>query len=80
MGVGLKRLVSEEKNVSMWPRDCFFCYLVENMAAFCPCLKNLFEAKVKRLRSFEIAKGVYKKSNGFGIQNHAAIHQPKRAA
>ena len=62
MGVGLKRLVSEEKNVSMWPRDCFFCYLVENMAAFCPCLKNLFEDKVKRLRSFEIAKGVYKKS------------------
>ena len=56
MGVGLKRLVSEEKNVSMWPRDCFFCYLVENMAAFCPCLKNLFEAKVKRLISIEIAK------------------------
>ena len=62
MGVGLKRLVSEEKNVSMWPRDCFLCYLVENMAAFCPCLKNLFEAKVKRLRLFEIEKGVYKKS------------------
>jgi hypothetical protein len=32
------------------------------MAAFCPCLKNLFEAKVKRLRLFEIEKGVYKKS------------------
>ena len=62
MGVGLKRLVSEEMNVSRWPRACFFCYLVENKAAFCPCLKNLFEAKVKRLRLFEIEKGVYKKS------------------
>ena len=26
--------VSEEKNFSMWPRDCFCDVLVKNMAAF----------------------------------------------
>jgi hypothetical protein len=29
---------SVEKDVSMWPRDCFCSILVKNMAAFCPCL------------------------------------------
>jgi hypothetical protein len=40
--------VPKEKNFSMWPRDCFCSILVKNVAAFCPCLKSLPEAKVKR--------------------------------
>jgi hypothetical protein len=39
--------VSEEKNFSMWPRDCSCAILVSNVAAFCLCLKSLPEAKVK---------------------------------
>ena len=42
--------VSEEKNFSMWLRDCFCDILVKNVAAFCHCPKNLLENKVKRLR------------------------------
>ena len=41
----------EEKNFIMWPRDCSCGSLVKNVAAFCPCPKNLPEAKVKRLRN-----------------------------
>lgn len=33
--------------MNMWPRDCSCDILVEKMAAFCPCLKNLPEVKVK---------------------------------
>ena len=33
----------------MWYRDCFCGILVKNMATFCPWLKSLPEAKVKRL-------------------------------
>jgi hypothetical protein len=36
------------KNFSIWPRDCFCSSLVKNVAACCPCLKSLPEAKVKR--------------------------------
>jgi hypothetical protein len=32
--------------------------LVKNVAAFCPCLKSLPEAKVKRLRVIALAKEV----------------------
>ena len=39
---------SSKKNFSMQPRDCFCGILVKNVAAFCPCLKSLPEAKVKR--------------------------------
>ena len=35
--------ISEEKNFSMWMRDCFCGILVKNVAAFCPCLKSLSE-------------------------------------
>ena len=46
---GLAREVSEERNFSMLPRGRSYV-LVENVAAFCPCMKSLFEAKVKRFR------------------------------
>jgi hypothetical protein len=32
-----------------WPRQCFCGILVKNVATFCPWLKSLPEAKVKRL-------------------------------
>jgi hypothetical protein len=35
--------------LSMWSRDSLF-FLLKNMTDFCPCLKNLPKAKVKRLR------------------------------
>jgi hypothetical protein len=42
----LTKEVSVAKNFSMWPRDCFCNILVKFVAAFCPCLKSLPEAKV----------------------------------
>ena len=38
------------KKVNMFSRDCFCNILVRNVAAFCHCLKNLPEAKVKRFK------------------------------
>ena len=42
----------------MWHKDCFCGILVKNVATFCPCLKSLPKAKVKRLRliAFETFK------------------------
>jgi len=38
-----------------------FCgILVKNMAAFCPCLKSLSEAKVKRFTLIALTKEVLK--------------------
>ena len=54
--VYLAQEVSVEKNFSMWPRECFCGILVKNIAAFCPCLKSLPEAKVKRLRLIALTK------------------------
>jgi hypothetical protein len=48
--VDLAQEISKEKNFSMWHKDCFCGILVKNVATFCPCLKSLPEAKVKRLR------------------------------
>ena len=33
--------VSVEKKFSTWPRDCFSCILLMNVAGFSPCLKSL---------------------------------------
>jgi hypothetical protein len=41
---------SWEKNYTLSHKDCFCGILVKNVATFCPRLKNLPEAKVKRLR------------------------------
>jgi hypothetical protein len=40
--------VSKERNFSTLPEDCSSGVLVKNVADFCPCLKSLPEAKVKR--------------------------------
>ena len=53
--------VSEEKNFSMQPRGCFSGILVKNLAAFCPCLKSLPEAKVKGFMLVTLTKEVSKK-------------------
>jgi hypothetical protein len=46
------------ENFNMWPRDCFCDSLVKNVATFCPCLKCLLQAKVKRLRLIALTKEV----------------------
>ena len=48
--------VSQEKNISMWLRDCSCDILAKNVAAFCPCLKSLPEAKVKRVKLIALTK------------------------
>jgi hypothetical protein len=55
--VDLAQEVSVE-NFNMWPRDCFCGSLVKTRATFCPCLKSLPEAKVKRLRLIALTKEV----------------------
>ena len=46
------------ENFNMWPRDYFCGILVKNVATFCPCLKSLPEAKVKRIRLIALTKEV----------------------
>ena len=52
--------VSEEKNVSMWPRDCSCDILVKNVIAFCPCLKSLPGVKGKDLGINPLAEEISK--------------------
>lgn len=52
--------VSEEKNFSMWPRDCYCKILKKNVSAFCHCPNSLPEAKVKRFRLIALTKEVSK--------------------
>ena len=59
--VGLAQEISKEKNFRMWHKDWFCGILVKNVATFCPCLKSLPEAKVKRLRLIALTKEVSKK-------------------
>ena len=47
------------ENFRMWPRDCFCVILVKNVATFCPCLKSLPKANVKRLRIIALAKELH---------------------
>lgn len=39
--------VREGMNISKWPRDHSCAVLAKTRAAFCPCTKNLPEAKLK---------------------------------
>jgi hypothetical protein len=57
---GLDQEVSEEKSFSLLPRDCSCDIFVMNVAALCPCLKSLPEAKVKRFRLIALAKEISK--------------------
>ena len=59
--VSLALEVSEEKNFSMWPRDCSCDILVKNVVTFCPCLKSLPEVNVKRFKVIELTEKVSKK-------------------
>jgi hypothetical protein len=56
--IDLAQEISKE-NFRMWHKYCFCGILVTNVATFCPCLKSLPEAKVKRL--ILIVKGSFKK-------------------
>ena len=58
--VDLAQEISKEKNFSVWHKDCFCGILVKNVATFCPCLKSLPEAKVKRLRLIALTKEISK--------------------
>jgi hypothetical protein len=53
--------VSEEKHFIMWCGDWFCGILLKNVAAFCPCLKSLPKAKVKRFMLVALTKDVLKK-------------------
>ena len=59
--VDLTQEISKGKNFRMWHKDCFCGILVKNAVTFCPCLKSLPEAKVKRLRLIALSKEVSKK-------------------
>jgi hypothetical protein len=59
--VDLAQEISKEKNFRMWHKDWFCGILLKNVATFCPCLKSLSEAKVKRLRLIALTKEVSKK-------------------
>jgi hypothetical protein len=61
--IDLAQEISKEKNFRIWYKDCFCDILVKNEATFCPCLKSLPEAKVKRLRLISLTKEVSKKSS-----------------
>jgi hypothetical protein len=50
----------QEKNFSMWHRNCFCNILVKSVAAFYHWLKSLPEAKVKRFRLIALKKEVSK--------------------
>jgi hypothetical protein len=52
--------VSEEMNFSMMPRDCPCDILAKIVTAFCPCLKSLPVAKIKRFRLIPLTKEVSK--------------------
>ena len=51
------------KKINMWPRDHFYDILVKNVAAFCPCLKSLPEAKVKRFGLIPLAEKIISKQS-----------------
>jgi hypothetical protein len=53
----LSQEVSVE-NFNMWPRDCFCGVLLKTVDTFCPCLKSLPEAKMKRLSLVALTKEV----------------------
>lgn len=60
----LAQRFSEEKNLSMLPKDCFCDILVENVAAFSSCSDSLPEAKV-RFRLIALAKDISKQPSRF---------------
>lgn len=45
--VGLAQEISDEKNISILPRDLSCNILEKKVVCFCPCPKSLFAAEVK---------------------------------
>jgi hypothetical protein len=56
----LAQEVSVEKNINIWPRECFCDVLVKNVVVF--CLRRLPKAKVKRFILIATTKEVSKKN------------------
>ena len=56
----LTQEVSEEENFSMLSRNCSCDILVKKVAAFCPCPKNLPEAKVKNFGLIPLTEEISK--------------------
>ena len=54
----LAQEASVEKNFNMWPRDCFCDILVKNVTVFCPFLKNIPKANIKRFILVVLTKEV----------------------
>ena len=52
--------VSEERNFSMWHKDCFWSILVNNVAEFFFVWRNLPEANIKRFMIIALTKEVSK--------------------
>lgn len=48
--------ISEEMNFNMWLRDCSCNILEKNVAVFCPHMKSLTEAKVKKFILITLTK------------------------
>ena len=44
----------------MWPRESSCCILAKNVATFCPCLKTLSEAKMKKFGLILLADEISK--------------------
>jgi hypothetical protein len=65
----LAQEVSLEKNFSMWPRDYFCDILVKNVT-FCPCLKSLPEANIKRFILILLMKEVSQSTTETLFQFH----------
>ena len=59
----LDQEVSEEKNVSLWPRDQACDILMKHVAAFCTRPKSLSEANVKSFRFIPLAEEISKQTS-----------------
>ena len=53
-GADLAQGVSEERNFSMLLGEHSYEVMLKNVAAFCPCLKSLLEAKAKAKKENQI--------------------------
>jgi hypothetical protein len=55
--------VSEEKDISKWPRDHAYNILAKNATAFCLCPGNLPEAKLESFGLMVLAKEVSRQAS-----------------
>lgn len=55
--------VSDGNNISNWVRNYAYDSLTKNVSAFCPCLKNLPEAKLKSSGLASLAEEISRQPN-----------------